>query len=480
MLFNSLEFLLFFPIVLIVYFLCPHRFRWIFLLGASYYFYMCWKPEYILLILASTAIDYFVGIQLGKTIEQAVRKRYLWLSLCANLGLLFSFKYLNFFSASLQTLLERLGLAYTIPHLNVLLPVGISFYTFQTLSYTIDVFRGEREPERHPGIFALYVAFFPQLVAGPIERSTSLMPQFRNVVRFDFERLTDGLRLMLWGFFKKLVIADRVAVAVETVYHDPASFSSLQILIATYLFAFQIYCDFSGYTDIARGAAWILGFDLMENFKRPYFAQSLSDFWKRWHISLSTWFRDYVYIPLGGNRVVKWRWYYNLLIVFVLSGFWHGANWTFLAWGAVHGVYLICGIMTKNFRQQMAKTLKISNVPFLTRFVRTCVTFHLVVFAWIFFRANTISDALYIVRRLLVDADFSTFELVGLNSYEWIVTIMAILFMELVHSLQEYSAIRQTFSKTPVWLRLGMYYALIMLVIIWGKFDHREFIYFQF
>ncbi|MFC1785350.1 MBOAT family O-acyltransferase, partial [Candidatus Neomarinimicrobiota bacterium] len=291
MLFNSTQFIIFFPVVVFFYFLLPHRFRWMLLLVASYYFYMCWKAEYLLLILGSTIVDYIVAIQMSRQSTKAKKKLYLILSLAVNLGLLFGFKYFNFFSDSFRTIFDQFNVLYNVPTFKVLLPVGISFYTFQTLSYTIDVYRGKREPEKHLGIFALYVAFFPQLVAGPIERSTRLLPQLVKKYNFDYNRVTDGLKLMLWGFFKKVVIADRVAVIVNQVYNNPNDAAGLPLLIGTYLFAFQIYCDFSGYSDIAIGAAKVFGIDLMQNFRRPYFAKSIREFWQRWHISLSTWFR---------------------------------------------------------------------------------------------------------------------------------------------------------------------------------------------
>ena len=307
MLFNSLQFLAFFPVVVAVYFAMPKRLRWAFLLAASYYFYMCWKPEYVLLIWASTAVDYIAGLQMSKAINKSSRRAWLALSLSTNLGILFSFKYWNFFSENVRDLLGRMDVTAGIPEFDLLLPVGISFYTFQTLSYSVDVYRGRLEPERHLGRFALYVAFFPQLVAGPIERASRLLPQFWQDIDFDYDRMGSGLRQMTWGMFKKVVVADRLAIYVDSVYSDPSAHQGLPVVAATYFFAFQIYCDFSGYSDIAIGAARVLGFDLMENFKRPYFARSVSDFWRRWHISLSTWFRDYVYIPLGGSRTTPSR-----------------------------------------------------------------------------------------------------------------------------------------------------------------------------
>jgi alginate O-acetyltransferase complex protein AlgI len=362
MFFNSLEFVIFFPLVVFAYFALPYKWRWSLLLLASYYFYMCWRPEYIILIIASTLIDYFAGLRMGQ-VNKKKRKKYLILSLCTNLGLLFAFKYFNFFNNSLQATFNQFNLFYNVPAFSVLLPVGISFYTFQTLSYSIDVYRGDREPERHLGIFALYVAFFPQLVAGPIERSTHLLPQFYEKHNVDYVRITNGLKLMTWGFFKKLVIADRLAIYVNQVYNAPGDFHGAHIWIATYFFAIQIFCDFSGYSDIAIGAAEIMGYRFMKNFRRPYLAQSIAEFWKRWHISLSTWFRDYLYIPLGGNRVGKWRWYYNLFVVFMVSGLWHGANWTFVVWGALHGLYLVFAIVTQSHRESFSRWIGLTSIP---------------------------------------------------------------------------------------------------------------------
>ncbi|MCK5082965.1 MAG: MBOAT family protein, partial [Candidatus Omnitrophica bacterium] len=406
MLFNSLHFLIFFPVVVLAYFSMGHRFRWIFLLCASYYFYMCWKPEYVLLIMASTLIGYYTGLQMDKATVRSRRKMFLILSLVSNLGILFAFKYFNLLNDSLRAGFNHFNILYNIPAFDVLLPIGISFYTFQTLSYTIEVYRGNQKPEKHLGIFALYVAFFPQLVAGPIERSTNLLPQFYQRQRFDLQRIKNGLLLMAWGFFKKLIIADRIAVLVNQIYNNPTDYSGAPLIIATYLFAFQIYCDFSGYSDIAIGGAQVLGIDLMKNFKFPYMAKSVSEFWKRWHISLSTWFRDYLYIPLGGNRVTTQRWFFNIIIVFLISGLWHGANWTFVIWGALHGFYILFSFVTAKKRQSMASLLRLDQYPKIWGAVKTFITFNLIVFAWIFFRANSISDAMYICAHLFSGNEF--------------------------------------------------------------------------
>ncbi len=489
MLFNSLEYLLFFPIVIGLFFSIPHRFRWTLLLGASYYFYMCWKPEYVILIMVSTLIDYYAGIKMGEEVHRRKRKKYLILSLVSNIGLLFSFKYFNFFNESIRTFFDGVNLFYGIPALDVLLPVGISFYTFQTLSYSIDVYRGAREPERHLGVFAVYVSFFPQLVAGPIERSTRLLPQFHKIQTFEYQRMADGIKLMLWGFFKKLVIADRLALYVNEVYNSPGEFSGIPLIMASYFFAIQIYCDFSGYSDIAIGSAKIMGFDLMTNFRRPYFSKSISEFWNRWHISLSSWFRDYLYIPLGGNRVTIRRWQFNLLVVFIVSGLWHGANWTFIVWGGLHGTYILISRLTQKIRARISSQIGLNRVPQIQKLFKIIVTFHLVVFAWIFFRANSISDAFSIIKKIpainyssitqdLVSGFHSEYVLLGWTDLS--VSLIAIAFLVVVELIHRRGNLIQFVSSKPLWLRWTAYYSLIVSIILFGIFRHAEFIYFQF
>jgi D-alanyl-lipoteichoic acid acyltransferase DltB (MBOAT superfamily) len=478
MFFNSIEFAVFFPIVVGLYLLTPERFRWTLLLAASYYFYAAWKAEYLILILASTLIDYLVALRMEKAGTKASRRSWLIVSLCSNLGILFSFKYFNFFNESTRALFRQFNILYDVPALEVLLPVGISFYTFQTLSYTIDVYRGQRPAERHLGIFALYVAFFPQLVAGPIERSTRLLPQFFKKVELTYERTVEGLRLMLWGFFKKLVIADRVAAYVDIVYGSPAEHSGFTILIATYFFAFQIFCDFSGYSDIAIGTARILGYDLMDNFKRPYFSKSIAEFWRRWHISLSTWFRDYLYIPLGGNRVVKWRWYYNLFIVFLISGLWHGANWTFVVWGALHGAYIILSIVTQGIRDGVWERLGLG--ARIRRWFAILVTFHLVTFSWIFFRADSIGSAFTLIQNMF-DIGASTLLVGSFGMYEMVLAVGSILVLELVHILERRARFSEWLDKLPSAARWTIYYAVTMSILLFGVIDQKQaFIYFQF
>jgi len=482
MLFNSFRFLIFFPIVVIFYFAIPHKYRWILLLAASYYFYMCWKAEYLLLIICSTLIDYYAGLQMGKMPEKEKRRIYLILSLCANLGLLFTFKYFNFFNGSLRQAFQYLNIMYHVPSLKVLLPVGISFYTFQTLSYTIDVYRGDREPERHLGIFALYVSFFPQLVAGPIERSTRLLPQFFEKMEFDYQRVKDGLLLMAWGFFKKVVIADWVAIFVNQVYNNPEFYPGLPSIVATYFFAFQIYCDFSGYSDIAIGAAQVMGYRLMLNFRRPYFSKSISEFWKRWHISLSSWFRDYLYFSLGGNRVKRARMYLNIFIVFLISGLWHGANWTFIVWGGLHGAYLLISRWTMQWRSKLHQILGLVKIPQVHRIIKIAITFHLVLFSWIFFRANSISDAFLIIGNLFSAFDVSTlFSVSGFGRQHFALSIISIAVLVVVELYQRNHNVRLWLSTRPVIIRWAVYYGLIMFILLFGAYDNaNEFIYFQF
>lgn len=489
MLFNSLAYLIFLPTTIILYFLLPQKFRWGLLLFASYFFYMCWKPEYIVLILASTCIDYFAAIGISKTNRVSKKRLLLLASLLTNLGLLFAFKYFNFFSHSLGTLAAAMGQHWTPPAINVLLPVGISFYTFQTLSYTIDVYKGVRGPERHFGYFALYVSFFPQLVAGPIERSERLLPQLRAEHSFNFDRMLRGGRQILWGYFKKIVIADNLAIIVNTVYSNPQGQDGFSLIVATLCFAFQIYCDFSGYSDIAIGSARVMGVELMQNFNMPYFSRSIGEFWHRWHISLSTWFRDYVYIPLGGNRVKKGRYYLNLFITFVLSGLWHGANWTFLLWGALHGAYMVIGTVTRKFRSAAARWIGIARVPKLYHIFQVIVTFGLVCFAWIFFRANSLQDAWYVTSHLFDNIGraeslsyiANTLNAMGFNAVSLAGCIISVGLLQWVDFLSLRKDFFSRLDRRSRTLRWGFYYIVLCIIFTLGVFyDASEFIYFQF
>ena len=479
MLFNSLEFLVFFPIVIALYFAIPYRFRWILLLVASYYFYMCWNYKYVLLIVVSTVVDYFTGILLYRSSRKRIRTLLLLGSLFTNLGLLFFFKYFNFFGGAINGIFDRFNIFYDIPAYNFLLPVGISFYTFQTLSYTIDIYKRKQEPEYHFGRFALFVSFFPQLVAGPIERSVNLLPQFRKEFDFDYERVKNGLMLMGWGFFKKIVIADRLAEYVNIVYNNPADFEGIPNIIATFFFTFQIYCDFSGYSDIAIGAAMIMGYRLMTNFRRPYFAMNIREFWQRWHISLSTWFRDYVYIPLGGNRVVKWRWYYNLFITFLVSGLWHGANWTFIIWGAIHGFYLVFAIWTEKYREGFNRWIGLQKYPALYKFVQVFVTFVLVYVSWIFFRANNVSEALFILKNHFLFGGDQVVNLFKIRA-DFAISFIAIGVLILIDFMEERFELSFRLNRLPGVQKWAMLVFFICVLFVFAVWNETDFLYFQF
>jgi alginate O-acetyltransferase complex protein AlgI len=488
MLFNSIEYLVFLPAVITVYFLVPPRFRWALLLVASYCFYMAWEPAYILLIVTSTLVDYLAGLFMGRTTSRAVRRRWLVASLTANLGLLFAFKYFNFFNASLRTGFELAGLSYSMPALNVLLPVGISFYTFQTLSYTIEVYRGNQKPERHLGYFALYVSFFPQLVAGPIERAGNLLPQLRKTRRFDYDNAVEGMRLILWGMFKKVVVADWLALFVDRVYDDPTRHPGPILALGTVAFAYQIYCDFSGYSDIAIGSARIMGIRLMTNFNRPYRAKSIPEFWQRWHISLSTWFRDYLYIPLGGNRVAVPRWCLNLVVVFGLSGLWHGANWTFLVWGLLHAAYYLASQATRGARARAADALGLSRLPRIHAAFQVVVTFALVCLAWVFFRADSVREAWYVVTHIatgwgdvLADPDMRyVARAVTISPMKLYVMLGSVLALILVERSQRDGSINSVVADRPVWIRWAAYIAVAMTIMNVGVTHEIPFVYFQF
>jgi alginate O-acetyltransferase complex protein AlgI len=479
-LFNSLNFLFFFPIVVAAYFALKPKYRWILLLLASYYFYMSWNYKYVLLIMFSTVVDYIAGILMYRWQDQRMRKLLLAASLGTNLGLLFFFKYFNFFGDTINSLFESINVFARVPAYHFLLPVGISFYTFQTLSYTIDIYRRKQVPEYHFGRFALFVSFFPQLVAGPIERSVNLIPQFREVYHFDYQRVKEGLLLMTWGFFKKMVIADRLAEYVNLVYNHPEGFKGLQDFIATFFFSFQIYCDFSGYSDIAIGSALIMGYRLMTNFRRPYFAQNIREFWQRWHISLSTWFRDYVYISLGGNRVVKWRYYYNLFITFLVSGLWHGAEWTFVIWGALHGFYMVSAIWTYSLRERVNRFLGIDRVPALYKAMQILVTFVLVYFAWIFFRANNTSEALRIITNTF---SFEKGQVLNLFHFkvDMGISLAGIALLVVVEYFEEYHGLyREYLQKLPKVWKWSLLCAVILVILLLGIWKGTDFLYFQF
>lgn len=479
------------------YFLIPHKLRYIWLLFASYYFYMCWNPKYALLMAISTLITWASGILLDQsnrlTKDKKTRdmKKKLWvaLSFISNLSILFFFKYFDFLINNINMFLTQIHLELIQTGFDVILPVGISFYTFQALSYTMDVYRGEIYAEKNILKYALFVSFFPQLVAGPIERSKNLLIQFNEEHHFDYERVKNGLLLMLWGFFMKLVIADRVALLVNQVYNNWQQYAGLELVIATVFFAVQIYCDFGSYSNIAIGAAQVMGFTLMENFKQPYFATSVADFWRRWHISLTSWFRDYLYIPLGGNKKGKVRKYINVMIIFLTSGLWHGASWHFVIWGALNGFFQIIGDSTKKYRQKILQLLEVNTRCFSYRLLQMVLTFILVDFTWIFFRADGFKVALQIIQKM-----FSTFNpwilfdgtlfTLGMDRKDFIVALIAIAILWIVDYFHTKGSVRQWISQQNLIFRWGLYYFVIFSILIFGiygpGYDAAAFIYFQF
>ncbi|KYK21255.1 hypothetical protein AYK24_03365 [Thermoplasmatales archaeon SG8-52-4] len=480
MLFNSLDFAVFFLLFFIIYWALSNKKLWIqnfFVIISSYVFYGWWDWRFLSLILFSSFTDYFVGIGLLKGQNKRKRKYLLLVSIIANIGILGFFKYFNFFTDSLVHAFSTLGYQLNGSTLNIILPVGISFYTFQTLSYTIDVYRKKLEPTKDIIAFFAFVSFFPQLVAGPIERATHLLPQFYINRKFNYRKAVGGMRLILWGFFMKLVIADRLALYVDSVYGNVDFHGGLSFMVATLFFAFQIYCDFAGYSNIAIGLSKLLGFELMTNFRRPYFSLSISEFWRRWHISLSTWFRDYVYIPLGGNRVSNNRNFLNLFITFVVSGLWHGAAWTFVIWGGINGLYLILEKSLKTKTNNLWNKLNIKNKPFYKTLISFVITFAMINFAWIFFRSNSLHDAFLIITKVFTLPGKLYLGPISYFIYS-IISICILLFVELreEHLRGEYIFLESQFKP----IRIISYCYLIIMILMFGVFDGGQFIYFQF
>lgn len=480
MLFNSIEFMIFFPVVTILYFLLPHKARWFLLLISSCIFYMAFVPKYILILGVTIVVDYFAGIIISK-MQGNNKKVFLIVSLITNIGMLFVFKYFNFFNENIKILADFLNWNYPIAGLSIILPIGLSFHTFQSMSYIIEVYRGKQQAEKHFGIYALYVMYYPQLVAGPIERPQNMLWQFHTKHNFDAKRVSDGLKLMAWGLFKKIVVADNLALVVNGAYGNPTGVNGLSLLIATYFFAFQIYCDFSGYTDIARGASRVMGIELMKNFNRPYFAKTISEFWKRWHISLSSWFADYVYIPLGGNRCAKWKWLRNLMIVFLLSGLWHGANWTYVIWGGLNGFYLVFAVVSKDIRGRITNKLGLQRLPSLNKAIKVFCSFNLICFSWIFFRSASLTDAITIIKRIVFEFSLKIdLGRVGVSRYQFALCCGVIAFLLLVQLFQRNRKIINELGKQHTVLRWGVYYFALILIIVFGVFNTNSFIYFQF
>lgn len=494
MLFNSVDFFIFFPAVTFIYFVLPSKFKWVWLLLSSYYFYMSWNPKFVLLLAATTIITYLSGLLIewaeslsDKAKSARLKKFFVFISFASNLGILFLFKYYNFFTGTLADIFAKLNITLRAPSLDLLLPAGISFYTFQALSYTMDVYRRDVKAEKNIGKYALYVSFFPQLLAGPIQKSKNFLHQFEEKHCFDYDRVKSGLLLMIWGYFQKVFIADRLSVLVKTVYDKPSDYKGFEIVIATVFFAFQLYCDFSAYSDIARGAAEVLGFRLSKNFERPYFSKSIKEFWRRWHITLCSWFKDYLYIPLGGNRRGKPRYYINVLIVFLVSGLWHGAAINFIIWGGLHGLYQIIGDILKPFRKKITEILNIKTNVFSYKLLQVLTTFALVDFAWIFFRANSFHDAEILIGNMIsfnpwIFTNGGIYKL-GLDSKDFTMAVIGISIVLIANLMQRNGSMREKVSNQNPVFRWVMYVTAILVILIfgiYGGYSAQQFIYFQF
>lgn len=489
MLFNSTEFILFLPLVTVVYYIAKHKYRWIILLIASYFFYMALSPKYTIFIIITTISTYVTALLMDRCSTKKDKKKYLILNFTINLGLLIIFKYLNFISTSFNTILKALNLSHQLPILNLILPIGISFYTFKALGYSMDVYRQDIKAEKHFGLLALFLSFFPQLLSGPIDRASNLLPQLRKEQKLEYDNIKKSLFLIMWGFFKKMVIADNLALFVNQVYNSPTNYTGIPLIMATIFFGIQIYCDFSGYSDIAIGVGRILGFKAIDNFNRPYASKSVSEFWRRWHMSLSFWFRDYLYIPLGGNRVSSKRWIFNQLIVFLLSGLWHGANWTFILWGMLHGVYIIVSKLTKAMREDISKKLNLNKYPKIYAAFKVLLTFILVDFAWIFFRANSLSDAGYIVTHLFTGINLNLISIVellgtlGIKKFNFVMTILFTIWLFIIENYKGDNSIENVTNQKSTIIRWVFYYVLLFSIILLGGYGYEEstqFIYSQF
>lgn len=485
MLFNSLQYALFLPIVFAVYWILPHRFRWIVLLISSYYFYMCSGVKYIVLILFVTVLSYVCAGLIAATNDKKKKRYFMILCILGSLALLFVFKYWNFTIASIDQIAAVLSIQLHPMTLKLMLPVGISFYTFQAISYVTDIYRGKVEPERHFGIYAAFISFFPQLVAGPIERTGNLLPQIKSEHRFDYSQGSYGLKLMAWGYFKKIVIADTFSVYADKVFNDVNAYSGFSLLLASLIFTLQIYCDFSGYSDIAIGTANLFGIKLMKNFDAPYFARSVREFWRRWHISLSTWFRDYVYIPLGGNRNGHLRQNINVMITFLLSGLWHGAAWHFVMWGGIHGIAQLLETSIERAHNKDKSKGK-GDAPGLIGILKICLVFSFVSFAWIFFRTD-VENSFYVISHMFngIGRPLSYVKTglaqIGLSN-RMMVKMMGIVAALTIYDL--YSLKCDMIDCVTSWkwyLRWPLYYAVGFCVLYFGaRASSTAFIYFQF
>lgn len=480
MLFNSIPFGVFFLIIFFLYWFVAQKnlkIQNLLLLVSSYFFYGCWDYRFLFLLIFSTLLDFFTGLMMSRSEKQAARRFWFWLSVCINLGFLGFFKYYNFFIGSFTEMLAHFGVHANYWTLSIILPVGISFYTFHGLSYVIDIYKKKIEPERNFVDYAVFVSFFPLLVAGPIERATHLLPQIKTKRTFDHNKAVDGLKQVLWGLFKKIIVADTAADFVNKIWAHPFNYSGSTLVVAAVFFALQIYCDFSGYSDIALGVARLLGIELLRNFAFPYFARDIAEFWRRWHISLTTWFRDYLYIPLGGSKGGTWMKIRNTFIIFLVSGFWHGANWTFLFWGFLNALYFLPLLMTNRNRNNIEIVAKGRLLPSFKDILNLVSTFVLVDIAWIFFRSNTIKQAFGILGKIFSRSLFAKPKV----DKDVLITFVFIIFFMLIEWMgREQNYALETFGakwKRPV--RWAFYYSLIIAICIWGGRE-QKFIYFQF
>ncbi|MBP3476272.1 MAG: MBOAT family protein [Lachnospiraceae bacterium] len=484
MLFNSIEYLIFFPLVVLIYYVIPKKYRYIWLLLASYYFYMCWSPEYAILIALSTVITYLSGLGLDKAkipggYRATLAKMIVILSCVSNLSILFFYKYFQWMIDNINNIFHS---SLSIPF-SILLPVGISFYTFQALSYTIDVYRGEIEAEKNIIRYALFVSFFPQLVAGPIERSANLLTQIDEIheKRFDYQNVRSGLCLMIYGMFLKLVISDRAAIYVDNVFDHYSQCGFLELALAAVMFAIQILCDFNGYSTIAKGSAKVLNIDLMDNFKQPYLATSIKQFWRRWHISLTSWFTDYLYKPLGGSRKGIMRKMLNTMIVFGVSGLWHGASWHYVAWGILHGIFQNIGTVFDRFCNKN----QVREMTILGKIARIVITFMITDIAWVFFRAESCSQAIGFFRQMFISFREQSLLEFGLRIHDWVILGMAVALLLIVDIMHENGIrFREKIFAMPIYFRWSVYMLAVWGVLIFGiygvEYDASQFIYFQF
>jgi alginate O-acetyltransferase complex protein AlgI len=480
MLFNSINFALFLPVVFLLYWFATKgnlRYQNVLLLASSYFFYACWDWRFMFLLIFSTLLDYYTGIRIAEASDKPKKQFWLWLSIVINLGFLGIFKYYNFFAASFAEGLTLMGFKAHLVTLQILLPVGISFYTFHGLSYVIDLYKDRIKPERNFIDYALFVSFFPLLVAGPIERATHLLPQIKRKRSFEYDKAVDGLRQILWGLFKKIVIADNLAKYANTIFNHSGDYKGSTLVLGALFFAIQIYCDFSGYSDIALGAARLFGIDLLRNFAFPYFSRDIAEFWRRWHISLSSWFRDYLYIPLGGSKGSVWMKIRNTFIIFIISGFWHGANWTYIAWGFLNALYIMPSILLNTNRNHLDVVAKGRILPSIKEFFAMCMTFSLTVFAWIFFRANNIKHALQYISEIFSRSLFSNPNQVKFSRPILIIAALFFLFEWL--GRENHYAIQYLGEQKYRPLRWAFYVLLVLTIFVYSGTE-QQFIYFQF